>query len=486
MKIEVRTNGSPQILIIPIEQNDNLEDRLMRAGERAGVEADIIQNDFKAAAKESMLIYSASSTRVYLLGLGKNPKFQDYRNIFRSFFNKNKPKLTQTVGIDVSQIPVEMIEAVANGIELGSYEIGNLHKTDVKNEPNFYTSKVKCEFYTSHENLETVQNLTHIGLQTADTQRFILNVVNQPSNFKNPSQLGKMTIESGLKHGFEVTVMNEEQCRAMGFDALLSVGKGSENQPVMIQMEYKPANPVKKIGLVGKGITFDTGGISIKPSNGMSYMKSDMGGAAAVLGTMELVAKLKLPIHLIGIIPSAENTVDGNAIKPGFVIGSYAKKTIEVIDTDAEGRLVLADGLNYMKKQFEPEIMIDLATLTGNVIAALGYNTAGLFSKNQELANQLLEAGQKSGEKLWQMPMFDEYGDMMKSDVADIKNLSSAPVAGAATAAKFLEFFTDEHTAWAHLDIAGTAFGDSEYASMKSATAWGIQLLTSWMRNLVK
>jgi leucyl aminopeptidase len=236
--------------------------------------------------------------------------------------------------------------------------------------------------------------------------------------------------------------------------------------------------------LVGKGVTFDTGGISIKSSNGMSYMKSDMGGAAAVLGTIEMVAKLNLPYHVVAIVPTCENSIDGLSIRPSYVINSYAQKTIEVIDTDAEGRLILADGLYYAVKNYKPDYLIDLATLTGSIIAAIGYEAAGLFSKNTDLQSSLYAAGEATGEKLWAMPMWDSYADTMKSDIADIKNLSSASVGGSITAAKFLEFFTDGHSAWAHIDIAGTAFGDNEYGKMKSATAYGVKLLTHWIESL--
>jgi leucyl aminopeptidase len=199
---------------------------------------------------------------------------------------------------------------------------------------------------------------------------------------------------------------------------------------------------------------------------------------------MELASKLKLPVHLIGVIPATENCVDGNALKPSDVISSYSGKTIEVIDTDAEGRLVLADGLAYIKKNYEPDVIIDLATLTGNCIAALGYVAAGLLSNNDELSDKLLNISQLTGEKLWRLPLWDDYKDMMNSDIADIKNLSSAPLAGAITAAKFLEVFIDGHTNWAHLDIAGLAFGDSEFAKMKSGTAYGVRLLTAFLREL--
>jgi leucyl aminopeptidase len=484
MKYSIKTEGSSQIMILPIEQGENYIDRMERVAERAGLDRIDLEADFKANAKESQLLYTASSTRLYLLGLGKNPKNSDFLAIFKTFFKNNKSKLVHSVGIDLTNFSAENIGYILNGIVLGGYSLGDLHKTDIKKEANFYDGKNELTLYVSAKNFDEAYKNAQIGYETGLTQLSILDLVNQPSNFKYPTKLGEFAQESGAKSGYSVVVYNEQKCLEKGLHALLSVGKGSENPSVFIVMEYKGENPKKKIGLVGKGVTFDTGGISIKSSNGMSYMKSDMGGAAAVIGTMEMAAKLQLPIHLIGIVPSCENTVDGLAIKPSFVIPSYAGKTIEVIDTDAEGRLILADGLAYMKKNYEPDIMIDLATLTGNIIAALGYSAAGLFTKNQTLANELIASGQDTGEKLWQMPMFDEFADAMKSDVADIKNLSSNPVAGAATATKFLEAFTGEHTAWAHLDIAGTAFGDNENGSMKSATAFGVNLLTNWLRKI--
>jgi len=253
-------------------------------------------------------------------------------------------------------------------------------------------------------------------------------------------------------------------------------------------LEYKPATAQtgQTIGLVGKGVTFDTGGISIKDSTNMHLMKSDMGGAAAVLGTVELAAKLQLPVHLVGVIPSTENSVDGDSTKPGDVIGSYAGKTIEVIDTDAEGRLILADALAYVIKNHQPDVLIDLATLTGSVIGTLGYVAAGLFTTNDTLANTLLNVSDKTGEKLWRLPMWDDYKEDLKSDVADVKNYHGKPFAGAIMGAKFLEVFTSKHPAWAHLDIAGTAFTDSEFGSQKNATAYGIRLLTTYLSQLIE
>jgi leucyl aminopeptidase len=249
-------------------------------------------------------------------------------------------------------------------------------------------------------------------------------------------------------------------------------------------MEYKHEAATKKIGLVGKGVTFDTGGVSIKDSANMHYMKSDMGGAAAVFGTIEAAAKLQLPVHIIGVVPTTENSVDGLATKPGDVIGSYMGKTIEVIDTDAEGRLILADGLAYLNRNYTPDIIIDLATLTGSVIGTLGYTAAGMFTNNDQLGSSLKKIGDKTGEKLWRLPLWDDYEPELKSDIADIKNYHGKPFAGAIVAAKFLEVFTEKHPAWVHLDIAGTAFADSEFATQKSATAFGVRLLVQWLREL--
>ncbi|MEN9612983.1 MAG: hypothetical protein RLZZ628_3797, partial [Bacteroidota bacterium] len=355
-----------------------------------------------------------------------------------------------------------------------------------KKVADFFSEEAVLEIQVTESTIETVEKSAKIGHEMAETQARIMALVDAPANFKYPQKIAEFAIESGEKYGFDVKVFDEKQCLELGLHALLAVGRGSTENPArFIVMEYNASQEnVKKIGLVGKGVTFDTGGISIKGSASMSYMKSDMGGAGAVLGTLEMVAKLKLPVHLIGVIPCTENCVDGNALKPSEVISSYSGKTIEVIDTDAEGRLVLADGLSYIKKNFEPDVIIDLATLTGNCISALGYVAAGLLSNNDILANKLLEISQLTGEKLWRLPLWDDYKDMMNSDIADIKNLSSAPLAGAITAAKFLEVFIDGHTNWAHLDIAGLAFGDSEFAKMKSGTAYGVNLLTTWLREI--
>lgn len=473
------------VVIIPVAENDELKDTLAAISEITGVEATTLNNDFKAKAKESLSFYAAgkSFNRVVLIGLGKEPKTRKVIDIFRSFFYKNKKALSGNIAVDLKSGNTEQLaEYVVNGIALAPYEIGFL-KTEDKKKQDFYSGENGLTIIAESDVSAAVEK----GKATAETQRNILKLVDSPANYKTPQHLAEYVTKSGKDNGFKTTVFDADKCEEVGLHALLAVGRGSiDNPPVFIIMEYdgSSADDTQTIGLVGKGVTFDTGGVSLKPGDNMNYMKSDMGGAAAVIGTIELLAKLKAPVKVIGIVPATENCIDGMAIKPGDVINSYSGKTIEVINTDAEGRLILADGVFYMKKHFNPDIMIDLATLTGSAIRALGFGTAALMSNNDSLVENLYKAAEKTNEKVWRMPIWDEdYKDMMKSDVADIMNLSVAPVAGAITAAKFIEFFTDEHPNWAHLDIAGVAFGSSEYGKMKSATAYGIRLLTEFILN---
>ena len=296
------------------------------------------------------------------------------------------------------------------------------------------------------------------GMTVGHVQQEVMNLVNTPSSHKSPSNVGAWASRSAAQYGYEVEVLDKNQLTSLGMHAVLAVNRGSEHPAQLVVSHYKHPEATKKIAIIGKGVLFDTGGISIKDSKNLHYMKSDMAGAATALGTVEACARLKMKVDVIAITPLTDNSVDGTSIKPGDVISSYLGKTIEVIDTDAEGRLILADALAYAIKEHNPDVMIDLATLTGSIVAALGPQAAGLFSKNDQLADALLNAGNSTGERVWRMPMYDEYHEDMQSDIADIKNLSEKPYAGSITAAKFLEYFTSEHNAWAHLDIAGMAF----------------------------
>lgn len=433
---------------------------------------------------------------LFLIGLGEKPNYPAMVQAFRSFSFSHKEDLTQdlTLHLRCGNAPrsakklATWVEAAVNGLLVGTYNLG-LYKTSKSSLHPLGKKGSSLEILSPSKEINTLKRAVEKAKATAETQLSVFDLVNGPGNKVKPSDLAKWAQRSGKKHGFEVKVLNKAAIKKTGLDALLAVNKGSEYPPAFIIMEYRPKNRRKgmklpKIGLVGKGVTFDTGGLSIKTNNNMHYMKSDMGGAAAVLGAVELAAKLELAIHLIGIIPSTDNCVDANSVKPGDVINSYSGKTIEIIDTDAEGRLLLADGLAYMKKNYDPDVMIDLATLTGSCVRTLGYQAGGLFSANDELVSQLEKAGTAVGERLWRLPIWDEYAKDIESDVADVKNFSGRPVAGAISAAKFLEAFTDQHPAWAHLDIAGMAFADSPFAKQKSATAFGVNLLVEYLRRL--
>lgn len=420
------------------------------------------------------------SSKELWLGLGKAPKLPAITKIFRSLFFKRRDRWPAHLTLDARGRDAEWVGNAVNGIVLGGYDL-QLYKTEPKPVSDFFKSGTLSILVDSGSEIsEAAEN----GLKTGLVQIRIMDLMNAPSNYKKPATLAEWARKSGQENGYSVQVLEKNQLEEQGMHALLAVNKGSDEPPVMIVSEYKPAHYTKTVALVGKGVTFDTGGISIKTSANMHLMKSDMGGAAAVLGTIELAAQLKLPVRIIGVIPSTENSVDGSAMKPGDVIGSYAGKTIEVIDTDAEGRLILADGLHYAVKQYQPDVLIDLATLTGSIIQTLGYEAAGLFTPSDSLAAALTEAADESGERLWRLPVWDEYKEEISSDIADVKNYHGKPLAGAIVAAKFLEVFTDGHQAWAHLDIAGTAFGDTEFAPGRAGTAYGVRLLIAYLSKL--
>ncbi len=489
---EAPQNGT---VLIPILKNTAFTATIEAIAAAFGVSAARLATDFKGESKELTHFY-VDSTRICLVGLGEKPTNSDIIAAFRatSFGQKSKfnggvialdfthSNLDITLSSKDSTLRSSTIFAVVNGFALGIYRVG-LYKTEGNGVHPSSKDGASLTIFVK-ENAKKAKKAAEKAVITADTQRRIMDLVNAAPNFKTPQYLADWAVESGKNNGFSTTIFDKKQCEDVGLKALLSVSAGSPNEPRFIIMEYKSPDAKTTVGLVGKGVTFDTGGISIKPSNNMHLMKSDMGGAAAVFGTLELVARLKLPINVVGIVPSTENMVDGEGTRPGDVIDSYAGKTIEVIDTDAEGRLILADGLAYMVKNFKPDTIIDLATLTGSIVAALGYNAAGMFTNNDELANNLLNAGTETGEKLWRMPMWDAYFEDMKSDVADVANLSSKPVAGSITAAKFLEFFTDKHPNWAHLDIAGVALATSELGAHRTATAYGVRLLTAFLEQM--
>jgi leucyl aminopeptidase len=442
------------------------------------------QPDFQGNFKQIMSLYHASEPRkVYLVGLGEAKDKAKAHDAFRWLAHKRKKNWGSAIYIDCRHLDAAYTESAVLGTTLATYDIGT-YKTDEEELPAFYDDDFLCTIISGDD----VTGIVQRGEATAESMMQIMALVDAPGNVKTPTFLAEWAQSSAQTYGYEFDALEYEELVEEGLEALLAVGQGSAHPPVLIKVEYKPygLTNAPKIGLVGKGITFDTGGLSIKPSNNMHYMKSDMGGAAAVLGAVELAAKLKLPVHLVGLVASAENAVDANSVKPGDVIGSYSGKTIEVIDTDAEGRLVLADALSYMVRNYAPDYMIDLATLTGSSVMTLGYSAGAMFTHDDDLATLVSVCGEAKHERVWRLPLYDDFKADIHSDIADVRNYSGKPLAGAITAAKFLEAFVEEHKHWMHLDIAGVAFGDSPYSKMKSASGYGVRLLHEVINRLTE
>ena len=301
--------------------------------------------------------------------------------------------------------------------------------------------------------------------------------VNTPANDKVPAQLARIFTAAAKGSGLRVTVMDEAQLKKKGFGALLCVSAGSANPPKLVEMVYAPPKAKKTIVLVGKGVTFDTGGINLKPSSGLNTMKIDMGGAAAVVAAMTTLSHLKPACRVVGLTPLVENMVSGAATRPGDIVRSFAGKTVEVGNTDAEGRLILIDTLAYAIKKYKPDTLVDLATLTGACMVALGDKLAGLFASDDSLSETIVASGKTTHERCWPLPLPADYKELLKSDMADISNLPSSRYGGAITAALFLSEFVGD-TRWAHLDIAGTVYAKkgTDYCG-PGATGFGVRLL---------
>jgi len=319
-----------------------------------------------------------------------------------------------------------------------------------------------------------------VGAAIGAGQTLARNLQMLPGNTCTPTYLAGVATDLGQRHGFEVTILDRAGIEEEGLGGLMAVSQGSEEEPRFIVVEYRGAD-APPIVLVGKGVTFDTGGISLKPPPHMEEMKFDMSGAAAVLGALEALGRLRPKCHVIGLVPSTDNMPSGSAFKPGDVIRSHSGKTIEIVNTDAEGRLILADALSYVRK-FKPACVIDAATLTGAVVIGLGHHATGLMGNDDQLVEEVRQAGDRAGERCWPLPLWDEYREQIKSDFADVKN-SGGRAAGTLTAGWFLREFVEGYR-WAHLDIAGNEFSNGNGPlGPKGATGFGVRLLLELLRN---
>lgn len=370
----------------------------------------------------------------------------------------------------------KQFEEFAKGMLLGTYA----YPFD-KNHP-FWNESFELHFGNlSQKKLEIISlRIDAICEGQAACQDWL----NKPANLKKPEIFNTYLKDLAKKNQLKYTVFNRKKCEELGLGAFLSVNQGSAYDAAFTILEYKTTEKnAKTFGLVGKSVLFDTGGISIKASDNMHYMKSDMGGATAVIGALIYASQMKLPVNITAILPITDNAVSENAYLPSDVITAYNGKTIEVLNTDAEGRMTLADGLSYLSKNYKTDILIDLATLTGSSVRMFGDTCGAMFSNNEDLKNLLLKTGDKTNQRLWNLPLWDVWLDDFKSDVADFKNISMKPLGDCIIAAKFLEQFIEGHPNWAHLDIAGVAFGNVGYAKDKAATGFGVQLLADLIEN---
>jgi leucyl aminopeptidase len=371
--------------------------------------------------------------------------------------------------------PKSAAQATVEGIALSQYEFRVHKNTPV--EHGSIESAMLLEVDAAK--LPAVQEGTRVGRILAEATNFTRDLVNQPSNHMTPHILADAARDMAVRNHLICEVLNIEQIAELGMGAMMGVTKGSDEPPAFIILEHKP-DAGQPVIFVGKGITFDSGGISLKPGEGMGAMKGDMAGAAAVIGAMQAVAQLDLPLHVVALAPACENLPSGHAYKPGDVLKAMNGKTIEIISTDAEGRLILADALCYADR-YKPSAVVDLATLTGSCVVALGENVAaGIFSDDDELSAQLRKAGAKAGEKLWPLPLYEEYKDKIKSEVADMKN-SGGRSGGIGTSAIFLKEFTSYP--WAHLDIAPMEADEKGGPYQpKGATGFGVRTLVEFLR----
>jgi leucyl aminopeptidase len=422
--------------------------------------------------------------RLLLAGAGPAEKFSpaELRRVAGAALRHLKTKSLRAIAIllDSGFSGAEHVEAAVEGALLGDYE-PDCYKSDKKD-----TKLVERFTVAAPGGATELQAALERGRATAEAQNLARELVNEPANRMTPSALAEAARQMAVAHGLEYEVLDRDRMKQLGMGSLLGVAMGSAEPPALIVLRYRPAgnaNSAAHLGLVGKGVTFDTGGISIKPADGMEKMKYDMAGGAAMIGTMRALAQLKPPIPVTALIPAVENMPGSRAQRPGDIVTALSGKTIEVINTDAEGRLILADALTYARR-LGCTHLVDAATLTGAVVVALGNVNIGAFGSDDRLVERVLAAARAAGEKMWRMPLDDDYKEQLKSAFADLANVGGRP-GGAITAALFLREFA-EQTPWVHLDIAGTAWLDDAKPYMsKGPSGVGVRTFVNLAMNWV-
>jgi len=452
----------------------------------------ISQGEIKGKLNEITIIHGLGklpAPRVVVAGLGKKQELSQDKvrgavaETCRLLRQKGVDSIaTIAQGAGMAGISLESAtQAVTEGALLGVYSF----RRHMTKEAEYGEIKQLTIVGADETKLSTLERGCYKGRVLAEATNLARDMVNEPANYMTPNHMAEMAKKLAETYGLEFSVLEREQMQELGMGALLGVTQGSRQPPKFVILHYKGGDSTQiDVALVGKGITFDSGGISIKPSEGMAEEKADMAGGAAVMAAVSAIAQLKPKINVMAIIPATENLPGGSALKPGDILTAMDGKTIEVISTDAEGRLILADALSYAKK-FGAKLVVDVATLTGACRVALGEVYSGAFGNNQELMDKVIKAGAEAGELIWQMPMHERYKEQIKSDVADIKNVGGK-YGGAITGAQFLAEFVGD-TPWVHLDIAGTRLSEKEKAYMvKGATGVPVRTLVNLVLSLAK
>ncbi len=454
-----------------------------------GMIADVLTSgDFKGKLNGTLVVYPRGligAKRVLLVGLGKSEKFGlDQARQAAATTAKKARELgakdfsTIVHGAGIGGLAVQdAAQALAEGTLLGLYVFNEFKRPDDNAREVESVNVVEAD----PSKLDDVKEGVRVGQIIAEGQMRARDLSNKPGNAATPSYLAEVARQIGEQYHMQVSVIDFDEAKQMGMGMFAGVAQGSNEPAKFIVMDYNAGKEnLDTLVLVGKGITFDSGGISIKPTEGMWDMKHDMSGGAAVIGAMQAVGALQLPLHVVGIVPATENLLSGTSFKPGDILRALNGKTIEIHSTDAEGRLVLGDALCYASR-YQPKGVIDMATLTGACVVALGKHAAGLLTNDESLAEKVKAAGAKSGEKVWELPLWDEYSEQIKSTFADMKNTGGRP-GGAITAAAIMKNFVDYP--WVHLDIAGTAWGDDDKGyHTKGATGFGVRLCVEVLRS---
>ena len=433
----------------------------------------IEMGDVKGKNGESNLFY-IDGKRIQLLGLGKKEELNAETirlaagRVSRLAINKKIDHLA----IECPSNENEICQALAEGLVLGSYQFLD-YKTKEKNVFELRSATV----------LGCDKNEISKGAMIGNAVCYARDLGNHPGNVTTPGKLAASAKDIADEGGMDLTVFEREEFTDMGMGGLAGVAQGTDEPPKFIILEYMKGGDKKPKVLVGKGLTFDSGGISIKPAGKMDEMKYDMCGSSVVLGVFKALALLKPELNVVGIIPSTENLNGAKAYKPGDILKAYNGKTIEVLNTDAEGRLILADGLSYASKHYDPEYILDFATLTGAVLVALGHIATGIMGTDKELMEKIKNASKTTHEKVWEFPLWPEFCKQVQSEIADVKNTGAPMQAGSIAGGAFLKEFVDEDIPWVHFDIAGTAWGvkPDSVNPKGSATGWGVRLVLDMM-----